>query len=76
MNRGWYHHSMAHKLASKGIKSKSPFERVFANGLIEVEPVWWDDLPDTLYRHILFLFKYKRRGSGGLLHCLRNHLQA
>lgn len=49
MNRGWYHHSMAHKLASKGIKSKSPFGRVFANGFIEVEPVWWDDLPDTLY---------------------------
>ena len=49
MNRGWYHHSMAHKLASKGIKTKSPFKGAFARGLIQVEPVWWDDLPDYLY---------------------------
>lgn len=49
MNRGWYHHSMAHKLASKGIKTKSPFKGAFANGLVQVEAVWWDDLPDYLY---------------------------
>lgn len=49
MNRGWYHHSQAHALASRGIKTKSPFKCAFANGLIEVESVWWDDLPDYLY---------------------------
>ena len=49
MSRGWFHYSMAHSLASRGIKTKSPLGDVFANGMIEVEPVWWDDLPDYLY---------------------------
>ena len=49
MSRGWYHYSQAHALATRGIKTKSPFKSVYSNGLIEVEPVWWDDLPDYLY---------------------------
>ena len=49
MNRGWYHHSMAHKLASKGIKTKSPFKGAFANGLVKSEFVEFDDLPEYIY---------------------------
>lgn len=49
MSKGWYNYSQCHALASKGIKTKIPFEGVMANGLQNVELVDLDDIPMYLY---------------------------